>query len=431
LNKENKIKCRNCNEPLQNTFANLGTQPICETYLTLDETNEKEIFYPLHVYVCKKCFLVQLVESISSIDLFSDYSYFSSHSKGWLNHIETYSDMIINKLKLSSQSKIVEIGSNDGYLLKFFTEKKIPVLGVESAKNVATEAISKGISTLIEFFNSETVNKIIKKHGKSDLIIGNNILAQIPDIHSFIENLKKLLKPLGTITIEFHHLLNLIKKNQFDTISHERFSYLSFLVVEKLFLSHDLKIYDVEEHPTHGGSLRIYARHKSDTSRIVTSRVKDLKLKEISSGLTKIETYLNFEDKVKEIKIKILHLLIELKEKNKSIAGYGAHSEAHTILNYCGITSDFIDYTVDRNTYKQGKYIAGIHLPILNPKKIYETKPNYVVVLPWNIKKEIMKQMEKIDEWNGKFIVLIPELKIYNSDRTEYSIDNIKMEELS
>jgi SAM-dependent methyltransferase len=426
LIKEKGIKCRNCDEILQITFANLGTQPICETYLTSDEITKKEIFYPLHVYICKKCLLVQLADSVSPEELFREYSYFSSHSRGWINHIKSFSEIIIEKLKLSSQSNVVEVGSNDGYLLKFFLEKKIPVLGIEAAENVAREAIAKGIPTLIEFFNEETSKKIIQKNGKSDLIIGNNILAQVPKLHDFIENLKKLLKPKGIMTFEFHHLLNLINDNQFDTISHERFSYLSFFIIEKLFLSHDLIIYDVEEYPTHGGSLRIYVRHKSDNSKPVTSKIEILKDKEISNGLTKLETYLLFEEKVKDTKRKILKLLINLKQKKKSIVGYGAHSEAHTLLNYCGITSDFLDFTVDRNPIKQKKYIAGVHIPIFNPEEISNTKPDYVIVLPWNIKEEIMKQMQYISQWNGKFIVFIPEINMYNADRSEISIRNMK-----
>jgi SAM-dependent methyltransferase len=337
--------------------------------------------------------------------------------------------MIINKLNLSPDSRVLEIGSNDGYLLQFLKEKQIPVLGVESAKNVAEVAISKDIPTLIEFFNSDTVKKIIQTKGKSDLIIGNNILAQVPDLHLFIKNVKDLLKPLGVITFEFHHLLNLISKKQFDTISHERFSYLSFFVIKKLLASYDLIIYDVEEHSTHGGSLRIYVKHKSDKSKPIRPTVKVMQQKEITNGLKKLETYLDFENNIKKTKRKILRLLIRLKQKNKSIVGYGAHSEAHTILNYCGINLDFIDYTVDRNPFKQGKFIAGIHVPIFNPEKIFQTKPDYLIVLPWNIKGEIMKQMKQIKQWNGKFIVLIPEPTLFQADQSEISVNNIIMEE--
>ena len=338
--------------------------------------------------------------------------------------------MIIEKLNLTSKNQIVEIGSNDGYLLQFFSEKSIPVLGIDPAANVAKEAISKGIPTLITFFNNETSKRIIEKNGKADLIIGNNILAQVPNLDDFIEGLKNLLHSTGVITLEFHHLLNLIKKNQFDTISHERFSYLSFFVVEKLFSSHELKIFDVEKYPTHGGSLRIYACHINDKSKIVTSRVDELKLDEISNGLTKIETYISFEEKIKETKRKILNLLIKLKQNKKLIVGYGAHAEAHTLLNYCGIDTDFFEYTVDRNPFKQGKFLAGVHIPIFHPEKISKTKPEYVVVLPWNIKEEIMKQMKHINKWNGKFIVLIPETKLYTAEGTEIPLKHLDQENL-
>lgn len=336
--------------------------------------------------------------------------------------------MIIKKLNLSSKDFIVELGSNDGYLLQFFSEKKIPILGVEPAENVAKEAISKGIPTIIKFFNSETSKEIVAKNGKADLIIGNNILAQVPDLDGFVEGLKNLLGPSGVMTFEFHHLLNLINKNQFDTISHERYSYLSFIVVEKLFLSHKLKIFDVEEYQTHGGSLRIFVCHNNDNSKSVTNRVDELKFKEISQDLTKIETYISFDEKVKETKRKILNFFIKNKQEKKIIVGYGAHAEAHTLLNYCGITTDFLEYTVDRNPYKQEKFIAGVHIPIFNPKKISITKPEFIVVLPWNIKNEIMKQMKHISEWNGKFVVLIPEVKLYTADGYESILNGKKME---
>ena len=417
--------CRICNEPLENTFANLGTQPICETYLTDDEINQKENFYPLHVCFCKKCFLVQLIESVPPEKIFRDYAYFSSDSTGWINHVKAYVDVIIKKLNLTPNSKVLEIGSNDGYLLKFFSEKKISVLGIDPAVNAAKKAISNGIPTLITFFNEENSRKILKSYGKADLIICNNILAQVPDLNGFLNGLKILLHPLGIMTFEFHHLLNLIHNNQFDTISHERFSYFSFFVLEKLLLSHNLTIFDVEEFSTHGGSLRIYVRHTADLSKPITKRVNELKLKEVSNGLTKIETYISFEENVKETKRQILNLLIKLKQKKKLIAGYGAHAEAHTLLNYCGVNTDFLDYTVDRNLNKQGKFIAGVHIPIYHPKNILEMKPDYVVILPWNIKKEIMQQMKHIGNWDGKFIVLNPQVKLYYADGSEIQIKNI------
>ena len=428
MNNCETIKCRLCGTKIQKTFANLGTQPICETYLSTDEINKKEIFYPLKVVFCSKCLLVQLVDSISPQAIFKEYSYFSSHSNGWLKHVEKYVEMIIGKLNLTSRSFIVEVGSNDGYLLQFFSEKKISTLGVEPATNVAKEALSKRIPTLVKFFNIETSKEIVEENGQADLIIANNILAHVPDLNGFVEGLKNLLNPTGVITLEFHHLLNLINRNQFDTISHERFSYLSFIVVEKLFLSHGLKIFNVEEYPTHGGSLRIYACHKSDISKSITSSVDELKLKEFSQGLTKIETYILFEEKVKETKLKILDFFIKLKQNKKIIVGYGAHAEAHTLLNYCGITTDFLEYTVDRNPYKQEKFLAGVHIPIFNPEKISDLKPEFIVILPWNIKKEIMKQMKHVGKWNGKFIILIPEVKLYNAEGSEIIFNNLQQE---
>jgi SAM-dependent methyltransferase len=394
-------------------------QPTCENYLKPEQLKQMEPFYPLHVYFCANCFLVQLEESITPQEIYSEYEYFSSHSKGWMKHIEQYVSKIVQKLELTTNSRVVEIGSNDGYLLQFFIQRNIPVQGVDPAVNVAQEAISKGVPTLVRFFGSDTSNELASQNFHADLLIGNNILAQVPDLHGFITALKTLLKPSGVITMEFHHLLNLINKNQFDTISHERFSYLSFFVVENLVSSHGLTIFDIEEYPTHGGSLRIYARHSDDQTKPVMPSVEEMREREKAEGLTEINKYLTFAEKVKETKRSILDLLITIKRKKESIVGYGAHAEAHTLLNYCSIRSDFLDYTVDRNPYKQGKFIAGVRLPIFSPDKIQETKPHFVLVLPWNIKHEIMNQMSQIGNWGGKFIVFIPEVKLYNSEGTE------------
>ena len=402
----------------------MGLQPLSENYLKPEQLNQMEAFYPLHVYFCENCLLVQLHDSVSPQQLFNQYGYFSSSSKGWIKHVKAYTDMIVDRLGLGNASQVVEIGSNDGYLLQFFALKGIPVLGVEPATNVAGEAIKKGIPTIVDFFGREISKEIIKQDKQADLLIGNNILAQVPDINGFVEGMANLLKPSGVITLEFHHLLNLIDKNQFDTISHERFSYFSFFVVEKILENHDLKVFDVEELSTHGGSLRVYARHSDDVSKEITSNVIKLKKREQTLGLTKTEKYLMFSEKVKETRRSILDLLIKLKCKQKSIVGYGAHAEAHTLLNYCCIGSDFLDYTVDRNPFKQGKFIAGVHIPIFHPDKIEETKPDYVVVLPWNIKSEIMNQMSYISKWGGRFILLIPETKMYNAEGVEILFEN-------
>lgn len=394
-------------------------QPICETYLELDQLNKMEAFYPLHVYFCENCFLVQLEESISPQKIFRHYSYFSSHSKGWLKHSENYAEMITKKLSLNENSQVIEIASNDGYLLQYFAKSKIPVLGIEPAYNVAKEAMEKSIPTIVKFFGIKTAKKLADQNKQADLLIGNNVLAQVPDLNGFVEGMKILLKSNGVITVEFHHLMKLIDNNQFDTISHERFSHFSFIVVDRIFASHGLTIFDVEEIPTHSGSLRIYARHTEDNSKPIAASVAKLKAKEKADGLTQTEKYTTFAEKVKETKINILDLIIDLKRKKKSIIAYGAHAEAHTFLNYCGIHSDFIDYAVDRNPFKQGKFLAGTRIPIFSPDKIQETKPDYILVLPWSIKGEIINQISYVNNWGGRFIVAIPETAIYDSKDTK------------
>jgi 2-polyprenyl-3-methyl-5-hydroxy-6-metoxy-1,4-benzoquinol methylase len=415
------MHCRFCGEPLQFTFADLGAQPLCEHYLQREQLNKMEPFYPLHVYVCAKCFLVQLEASIPAEDVFREYSYFSSQSKGWLKHAEDYAEMITKKLNLSKNSQVVEIGSNDGYLLQYFAQRGIPVLGVDPAANVATEAIKKGIPTIVEFFGLKSSRELVKQNKQADLLIGNNVLARVPELNGFVEGLKTLLKPSGVITMELHHLMKLIDNNQFDTISHERFSYFSFIVVEELFASHGLTIFDVEELPTHGGSLRVYARHTENTSIPITNRPKQLIDKEKEYQLTEIEKYLTFAERVKVTKLDILDCVVKIKRNKKSVVGYGAHAEAHTLLNYCGIRSDLLDYIVDRNPSKQGKFLAGTHIPIFHPDKIKETKPEYILVLAWNIKKEIMTQMSYIGDWGGQFIVPIPKIMRYSADGTQIS----------
>lgn len=422
------LNCRYCGEPLKCTFADLGVQPLCESYLSIDQLNKMEPTYPLHIYFCKKCLLVQLEESITPKEIYNKYSYFSSSSKGWLKHSENYAEMIANKLKLDSKSQVIEIASNDGYLLQFFAQRNIPVLGVEPASNVAEEAIKKGIPTIIEFFDKETANYLVEQDKQADLLIGNNIIAQVPDIHGFLDCMKALLKPSGIITLEFHYLKNLIEKNQFDTLSHERFSYFSFVVIEKLFTSHDLSIFDVEEIPTHGGSLRIYACHSENQQISKTNRPDEVGESERASGFLEIQKYLSFNEKVKENKRNLLDMLIKVKRKGKSVVGYGAHAEAHTLLNYCGIRTDFLDYLVDRNPNKQGKFQAGTHLPIFSSDKIQETKPDYVLILPWSIKKEIINQMSQIGRWEGRFIVPIPKLEMFDAQGNELTSTVLKEE---
>jgi len=408
-----KGKCRFCNSQLDHSFADLGMSPYSNSYLREEQLNMMEPFYPLHAYVCEFCFLVQLEEYQSPTEIFGDYAYFSSYSTAWLQHAKDYVDHMINSFNIDREKQVVEIASNDGYLLKYFSEKNIPVLGIEPAANVAEVAISDGIPTVVKFFGEHTAKELLHDNKAADLIIGNNVLAHVPDINDFVNGMSILLKEKGVITIEFPHLLQLMKGNQFDTIYHEHFSYLSLIAVEKIFSEHGLLIFDVEELPTHGGSLRIYACHKNDSDRTVTDKVNRLQSLEIEEGLSKVETYQEFSEQVRETKRKLLEFLISKKREGKVIVGYGAPAKGNTLLNYCGIRSDFLDYTVDASPHKQGLYLPGTHIPIYSPDKIYETQPDYVLILPWNIKEEVMEQMAEIRQWGGKFVTPIPEVSIY------------------
>jgi 2-polyprenyl-3-methyl-5-hydroxy-6-metoxy-1,4-benzoquinol methylase len=412
-NSPKQAKCRFCGSSLAQTFVDLGMSPLCESYIGPDERNQMEPFYPLHAYVCGSCFLVQLQEYVSPAHIFSEYAYFSSYSDSWLAHARDYVEAITRRLGLTRQSKVIELASNDGYLLQYFVKTGIPVLGVEPAANVAASAESKGVPTLIEFFGEQTAEMIVSKHGQADLVIGNNVLAQVPDVNDFVKGVKIALKQYGVTTFEFPHLMNLINQSQFDTIYHEHFSYFSFIVVEAIFAAHGLIVFDVEEIPTHGGSLRIHARHAEDGTKTVTDAVTSLREREQLAGYRRLETYASFGERVKETKRKILQFMIEAKQNGKSIAGYGAPGKGNTLLNYCGIRTDFMDYTVDRNPYKQGKFLPGTHIPIFNPGKISETKPDYLFILPWNFKDEIMTQMAGIRQWGGMFVVPIPELAVH------------------
>ncbi|ELR71645.1 Methyltransferase [Fulvivirga imtechensis AK7] len=365
---------------------------------------------------------MQLEEFVPPSKIYEDYAYFSSYSDSWLRHVKDYTEKMAKRFSLTSKSQVIELASNDGYLLQYFREKNIPVLGIEPAANVAEYAIRKGIKTEIKFFGNETVFEIIMNHGEADLLIGNNVLAHVPDINDFVSAMKILLKPEGVITMEFPHLLKLIDGNQFDTVYHEHFSYLSFSSVERIFSYHGLTLFDVEELPTHGGSLRIYACHKGDNSKKVSTSVRELRMKEFKAGMETIEYYQQFTERVKETKRNILEFLISAKRKGKSIAGYGAPGKGNTLLNYCGIRTDFIDYTVDRNPHKQGNYLPGTLIPIYHPDMIIRTKPDYVFILPWNLKEEIMENFSFIGEWGGKFVVPIPELRVYDPRAVEMSV---------
>ncbi|HKM55078.1 MAG TPA: class I SAM-dependent methyltransferase [Isosphaeraceae bacterium] len=404
--------CRFCGATLHQTFVDLGMSPLCESYVSRDQLNQMEPFYPLHVYVCGECFLVQLEAYVSDEHIFSEYAYFSSYSDSWVEHCRVYTERMVERFDLGPRDHVVELASNDGYLLQHFVAKGIPVLGIEPAANIAEVAVRKGIPTLVKFFGENVARELVAEGMKADLLAGNNVLAQVSDLNDFVKGMKILLKPQGTITLEFPHLMRLMAENQFDTIYHEHFSYFSFTTVVKIFAAHGLTAFDVEELPTHGGSLRFYARHAEDASKPVGERVRELLAREASAGFKGLECYASFDEQVKETKRKLLAFLIKAKREGKSIAGYGAPGKGNTLLNFCGIRTDFVDYTVDRNPYKQGKFLPGTHIPIFAPDKIRETKPDYVLILPWNLKTEIKEQVSYIRDWGGRFVVPIPEVEV-------------------
>jgi SAM-dependent methyltransferase len=405
--------CRFCGASLRHNFVDLGMSPLCESYISAEQANQMEPFYPLHVYVCQECFLVQLEQYVSAAEIFTEYAYFSSYADSWLQHARSYTYQMSQRFGLDASSFVVEVASNDGYLLQYFVEQAIPCLGIEPAANVAKVAVEKGVPTLVEFFGRDLAHRLVDQGKSADLIAGNNVLAQVPDLNDFVGGLKILLKPQGVITIEFPHLMRLMEENQFDTIYHEHFSYFSFIAAEKIFAAHGLALFDVEELPTHGGSLRIYARHVENDALPITERAQELHRREMQAGLTNLITYSRFEEQVKETKRKLLEFLIQARREGKQVVGYGAPGKGNTLLNYCGIRTDFLDYTVDRNPYKQGKFLPGTHIPIFSPERIFETRPDYVLILPWNFKDEIIRQMAGIGEWGGRFVVPIPEVTVY------------------
>jgi SAM-dependent methyltransferase len=408
-----KAGCRFCGAPLRQTFVDLGMSPLCESYVSREQLNQMEPLYPLHVYVCAECFLVQLEAYVSAEHIFSDYAYFSSYSDSWIEHTRVYTGQMIERFRLGPQHHVVELASNDGYLLQHFVARGIPVLGVEPAANVAAVAVKKGVPTAVKFFGEQTARELAAEGHRADLMAGNNVLAQVPDLNDFVKGIKILLKPTGVLTLEFPHLMRLMQENQFDTIYHEHFSYFSFLTTCKILAAHGLTTFDVEELPTHGGSLRVYARHAEDGSRPVGERVGALLAREEAAGFARLECYATFGEQVKETKRKLLTFLIKAMREGKSVAGYGAPGKGNTLLNYCGIREDFLDYTVDRSPHKQGKFLPGTHIPIFHPDKIKETKPDYVLILPWNLKAEIMQQNAHIRAWGGRFVVPIPEVTVY------------------
>ncbi|MCC6301274.1 MAG: methyltransferase domain-containing protein, partial [Gammaproteobacteria bacterium] len=391
----------------------LGMSPVANSYVKPDALHRMEPFYPLHAYVCEACFLVQLEEFQSPSEIFGDYAYFSSYSESWLRHAREYSLETLQRFGIDAHWQVVEIASNDGYLLKNFKEAGVPVLGIEPAENVAKVAQQAGIPSVVKFFGTQTASGLVEQGVHADLLIGNNVLAHVPDLNDFVGGLKILLSQRGLVTMEFPPLLRLMQENQFDTIYHEHFSYFSFITVEQVFAKHGLTIFDVRELPTHGGSLRIYACHDSGSPHAITENVARLRAEEERQGFLRPETYSSFSEQVKETKRKLLEFLIDARRSGKSVVGYGAPAKGNTLLNYCGIRTDFVDYTVDLSPHKQGLYLPGTRIPIHAPDRIQQTRPDYVLILPWNLKDEIMKQMRHIREWGGQFVVPIPEVKVY------------------
>lgn len=404
--------CRFCGRPLHRTFIDLGLSPLCETYPAAADLNRGETYYPLHVYVCDDCFLVQLEEYESAENIFSDYAYFSSYSDSWLSHAKKYCYAMTQRLGLNNDSFVVEVASNDGYLLQYFVEQQIPVLGIEPAANVAKVAVEKGVPTLVKFFGEELAQELAGENRCADLILGNNVLAQVPDLNGFVEGLRILLKPTGVITLEFPHLLRLIERNEFDTIYHEHFSYFSLLATVRILEAHGLRVFDVEELATHGGSLRVYACHLEDDTHPECPSVRAVIRDEENAGLNSVEGYAGFAEQVRRTKWDVVELLLSARRQGKRVAGYGAPGKSATLLHYCGIGRDLLEFTVDRSPYKQGRFLPGSRIPIYHPDRIRESKPDYVMILPWNLRDEIINQLGYIREWGGQFIVPIPKVTI-------------------
>ena len=404
--------CRFCGHLLRVTFVDLGMSPLCQTVIRPEQRQLMEPFYPLHAYVCEQCLLVQLEEFVAPHDIFSEYAYFSSYSDSWVAHARRYTHAMCDLLGLGPSHRVMEIASNDGYLLQHFVAKGVPVLGIEPAANVAKVAIEKGVRSVVKFFGRATAREIRTEYGSADLLIGNNVLAHVPDLNDFVAGMKILLAEHGTITMEFPHLMRLMAENQFDTIYHEHFSYFSLLAVERVFSHHGLTIFDVEELGTHGGSLRIYARHAEVQERPLTPRLLELRQRELQDGYGTLERYTSFGPQVMATKRDILKFLIGAKDAGKKIVGYGAPGKGNTLLNYCGIGTDFIDFTVDRNPYKQGTYTPGMHIPVLAPEAIRDARPDYIFILPWNLREEIVNSMSYVREWGCKFVVPIPRITI-------------------
>ena len=405
--------CRLCGASLREVFADLGMSPLANSYRKPEQLQTMEPFYPLRAYVCHQCFLVQLEQFETPESIFTEYAYFSSFSTSWLEHARCYAGLVRERFGLGSASQVVEIASNDGYLLQYFKERGVAVLGVEPARTVAEAAIQKGIPTRNAFFNKDTATKLVNEGLSADLIVANNVLAHVPDLHHFIAGFAILLKPQGLITLEFPHLLELMRHVEFDTIYHEHFSYLSLLAVERLLAAHNLAVFDVERLPTHGGSLRLYVKHAADGTKPTGETVARLRKDEAEAHLDCLETYRAFSNAVKRVKLDLLEFLIGCARTLKSVAGYGAPAKGNTLLNYCGIGPELLPYTVDRNPHKQGLYLPGTQIPVEHPDRIAERRPDFLLILPWNLKQEIAEQMACIRGWGGRFVTPIPSVDIF------------------
>ncbi len=407
------MNCRFCNNFLKHEFIDLVNSPLSNSYIDQEQLNEPETFYPLKLLLCENCFLVQIEEYRKSKDIFNEnYAYFSSYSTSWLSHAERYVDTITEHFGYNEQSSVIELASNDGYLLQYFQKKHIQVLGIEPAKNVALAAQEKGIETIVDFFGVKLAEQLVAQNRKADLIVGNNVFAHVPDINDFVVGMEIILNDQGVITLEFPHLMQIIEQNQFDTIYHEHFSYFSFYTTGLIFEKHGLELFDVERISTHGGSLRIYGKHKEDTSKNISPNVAELLKEEEAKGMQALSYYEGFQGKVDRVKVDLVSFLLEQKKKNAKVAAYGAAAKGNTLLNYCGIKSDLVEYVVDASPHKQGKYLPGSHIPIVNEDMIKKNKPDYILILAWNLKDEITHQLRYVKEWNSKFVLAIPKLEI-------------------
>jgi SAM-dependent methyltransferase len=407
------MQCRFCKTELKHVFIDLVNSPASNSFLTTEQLNEPEVFYPLKVYTCHQCYLVQVDEYKKSDAIFnSDYVYFSSYSTTWLEHARNYTEKMISRFGVNRESLVMEIASNDGYLLQYFHQQGIPVVGIEPTANTAKVAIEKGVNTVVDFFGVRLAKELASKNMQADILLGNNVLAHVPDIVDFVKGLKLALKPQGVVTMEFPHLMQLVDNNQFDTIYHEHFSYLSFGTVQKIFAAQGLELFDVEELPTHGGSLRIYAKHVEDTSKQVEPAVAALLKKEADKGMTSLAYYDHFQQKALQVKLGLTEFLITQKRAGTKVAAYGAAAKGNTLMNYCGIKSDLVDFVADANPHKRGKWLPASHIPVVTESHLKETKPDFVIILPWNLQDEIMKQLAYIKDWGGRFVIPIPQLTI-------------------